>query len=170
MRDTYPYFRDPRALEEIRKHKWIESQKLGEEVGFATAALDWIGKYGEEWKKIHAAEYKDNSVFIEQRRYRRFKLDQLVKLVKDNMTILAEGINISFFGLMCRAKEFLPAGTRIEAYIPIEQTSGEKIICRGIVERTVLAKPQNYELFLRFDADCQKQIEDCQSFRKGALC
>jgi len=169
MKDNYPYFRDPRALDEIRKHKWIESQKLGEEVGFATAALDWINKYGQEWKKIHAGEYKDNSVFIEQRRYRRFKLNQLVKLAKDNITVLAEGINISFFGLMCRVKEFLPVGSRLEDYIPIEQSSGEKVICRGVVERTVLAKPENYELFLRFDEDCQRQIENCQAFHKGSF-
>ncbi len=166
MRDTYPYFRDPRALEEIRKHKWIESQKLGQEVGFATAALDWIERYGQQWKEIHADEYKDNRIFLEQRRYRRFDLNQLIKLVKDNMTILAEGLNVSFFGLMCRVNQFLPVGSKINIYLPGEPKAGEKIVCQGVVERTVHTKLEKYELFLKFDRNGQRQIEDCKYFKK----
>ena len=45
----YSFLQDPEALSEIRKHKWLESEKIGEEVGFATAALDWINKYGHAW-------------------------------------------------------------------------------------------------------------------------
>ncbi|OGX06515.1 MAG: hypothetical protein A2Z88_04480 [Omnitrophica WOR_2 bacterium GWA2_47_8] len=45
----YAFLKDPEALEEIRKHKWLESEKKGEEVGFATAALDWINTYGRAW-------------------------------------------------------------------------------------------------------------------------
>ena len=55
-RDTYPYLRDQRTLAEIRKHKLIESQKAGEEISFTTAALDWIKKYGQKWKELHAEE------------------------------------------------------------------------------------------------------------------
>lgn len=166
MKDDYPYFKDPRAMAEIRKHKWIESQKQDEEIGFATAALDWIERYGQEWKKIHVKEYEDKGVFIEQRRYRRFKLEQLLKLVKDNITVLAEGINISFFGLMCRVREFVPVGSKIGVYIPIEQNSGEKIVCQGVIERSVHVKHEKYELFLRFDSDCQQQLEKCKHFLK----
>ena len=165
MKDSYPYLRDPRALEEIRKHKWIESQKQGREVGFATAALDWITNYGQQWKEIHAGEYKDNRIFLEQRRYRRFKLNQLIKLVKGKVTVLAEGINISFFGLMCRVNRFLPVGSIMDVYVPIEQSNGEKIICRGTVERSIHVRLENYELFLKFDPAYQKQIENCKYFR-----
>ncbi|MCF7908547.1 MAG: hypothetical protein K9L86_06745 [Candidatus Omnitrophica bacterium] len=168
MKDSYPYFRDPRALEEIRKHKWIESQKQNQEVSFATAALDWINNYGAQWKEIHADESKDNRIFIEQRKYRRFRLTQLIKLVKDNITFLAEGINISFFGLTCRARKFLPVGSVMDVYVPIEQKSGEKIICRGTVERAIQVKLENYEVFLKFGPDCQRQIENCEYFRGQA--
>jgi len=31
--------------EEILKHKWIESEKAGADIGFEKALLDWIVKY-----------------------------------------------------------------------------------------------------------------------------
>ena len=31
--------------EEILKHKWIESEKAGSDIGFEKALLDWIVKY-----------------------------------------------------------------------------------------------------------------------------
>ena len=30
--------------EEILKHKWIESEKIGKDIGFDTALFDWIIK------------------------------------------------------------------------------------------------------------------------------
>ena len=36
--------------EEIMKHKWIESQKKGKDIGFERALLDWVCKYRDEWK------------------------------------------------------------------------------------------------------------------------
>lgn len=51
----YSFLNDTLALEEIRKHKWIESEKAGREIGFATAAVDWIKKYGEQWLRFRNA-------------------------------------------------------------------------------------------------------------------
>ena len=61
MEENYSFLRDELALLEIRKHKWIESEKLGREIGFATAARDWINKYGEAWKqfRLETAEAKN---------------------------------------------------------------------------------------------------------------
>jgi len=36
--------------EEILKHKWIESQKKGKDIGFERALLDWVCKYRDQWK------------------------------------------------------------------------------------------------------------------------
>lgn len=36
--------------EEILRHKWIESEKAGHDVGFEKALLDWIVKYRSEWR------------------------------------------------------------------------------------------------------------------------
>lgn len=36
--------------EEILKHKWIESEKAGKDIGFERALLDWIRKHRETWR------------------------------------------------------------------------------------------------------------------------
>lgn len=36
--------------EEILRHKWIESEKLGQDIGFERALLDWIIKYRSTWR------------------------------------------------------------------------------------------------------------------------
>jgi hypothetical protein len=39
--------------DEILKHKWIESEKAGTDVGFERALLDWIRHYRDGWRKNH---------------------------------------------------------------------------------------------------------------------
>ncbi|HEY4300762.1 MAG TPA: hypothetical protein VGM73_07815 [Candidatus Didemnitutus sp.] len=36
--------------EEILKHKWIESERLGYDIGFERALLDWIRKHRDAWR------------------------------------------------------------------------------------------------------------------------
>jgi hypothetical protein len=36
--------------EEILKHKWIESEKAGRDIGFEKALLDWIVKHRSNWR------------------------------------------------------------------------------------------------------------------------
>ena len=36
--------------EEILRHKWIESEKAGHDIGFEKALLDWIVKYRSAWR------------------------------------------------------------------------------------------------------------------------
>lgn len=38
-------------VEEIKKHRWIESEKKGYDIGSYVAALDWIEKYAVEFRK-----------------------------------------------------------------------------------------------------------------------
>ena len=37
--------------EEIMKHKWIESEKAGRDIGFERALTDWIIKHRSKWRK-----------------------------------------------------------------------------------------------------------------------
>ena len=37
--------------EEILRHKWIESEKAGHDVGFEKALLDWILKHRSSWRQ-----------------------------------------------------------------------------------------------------------------------
>jgi hypothetical protein len=36
--------------EEILRHKWLESEKKGKDIGFERALLDWIRKHRESWR------------------------------------------------------------------------------------------------------------------------
>lgn len=37
--------------EEILRHKWIESEKVGHDIGFERALVDWITKYRAGWRR-----------------------------------------------------------------------------------------------------------------------
>jgi hypothetical protein len=37
--------------EEILRHKWIESEKAGRDIGFEQALTDWIIKHRGKWRK-----------------------------------------------------------------------------------------------------------------------
>ncbi len=42
--------------EEILKHKWIESEKAGHDIGFERALLDWIRKHRDNWRASRRAQ------------------------------------------------------------------------------------------------------------------
>jgi hypothetical protein len=37
--------------DEILRHKWIESEKAGHDIGFERALTDWIMKHRSKWRK-----------------------------------------------------------------------------------------------------------------------
>ncbi len=42
--------------EEILRHKWIESEKAGRDIGFERALLDWIVKYRSGWRNERSGQ------------------------------------------------------------------------------------------------------------------
>jgi ERCC4-related helicase len=38
-------------LEEIKKYKWIESEKAGKDIGMERATREWMAKHFPEWKR-----------------------------------------------------------------------------------------------------------------------
>ena len=44
--------------EEILKHKWIESEKAGSDIGFEKALLDWILKHRSNWRDKRTKEVR----------------------------------------------------------------------------------------------------------------
>lgn len=48
--------------EEILRHKWIESEKLGADIGFEKALLDWILHHRSEWKKLRGTSTPKNKI------------------------------------------------------------------------------------------------------------
>jgi len=41
--------------EEIMRHKWLESEKAGCDIGFEQALTDWIVKHRSKWRKERQA-------------------------------------------------------------------------------------------------------------------
>ena len=48
--------RDKRVIDEINRHKWIESEKAGRDIGFDRAADDWIDRFSDEWTKRYSPQ------------------------------------------------------------------------------------------------------------------
>jgi len=46
----------PEVVEEIKRHCWIESEKAGFDVGFDSAAEDWISRYSQVWMEHNLPE------------------------------------------------------------------------------------------------------------------
>jgi hypothetical protein len=42
--------------DEILKHKWIESEKVGNDIGFEKALLDWIQKHRCHWRNFRKSK------------------------------------------------------------------------------------------------------------------
>ena len=47
--------------EEILKHKWLESEKKGYDIGFDQAICEWVVKYRKTWKKVKKQEEIKNN-------------------------------------------------------------------------------------------------------------
>jgi hypothetical protein len=47
--------------DEILRHKWIESEKIGRDIGFEKALLDWIIKYRGAWRSNRAKLLRDQA-------------------------------------------------------------------------------------------------------------
>ena len=48
--------------EEVLKHKWIESEKAGSDIGFEKALLDWIVKHRSSWRERRMRETRPQRV------------------------------------------------------------------------------------------------------------
>ncbi len=55
MKNSSLYREFQAEREEIMKHKWIESEKAGHDIGFERALTDWIVKYRSKWRKSRQA-------------------------------------------------------------------------------------------------------------------
>ena len=53
--------RDRRVIEEINRHLWIESEKVGFDIGFEKASKDWLENFSKVWLDYHAPQRKSSS-------------------------------------------------------------------------------------------------------------
>jgi hypothetical protein len=48
--------------EEILRHKWLESERLGYDIGFERAVLDWIRKHRDGWRAHRRAQLSQAAI------------------------------------------------------------------------------------------------------------
>ena len=51
LRNSTLYREFQAERDEILRHKWIESEKAGHDIGFERALTDWIIKHRSRWRK-----------------------------------------------------------------------------------------------------------------------
>ena len=52
--DIYELLISKEALaqkQEVERHKWLESEKAGRDIGYDAALIDWVMKHKSKWKK-----------------------------------------------------------------------------------------------------------------------
>ncbi len=50
-----------KVVEEIDRHRWIESEKAGHDVGFERASVDWLERFSQAWMDYHMPKQKHSS-------------------------------------------------------------------------------------------------------------
>jgi len=60
MRNSSLYREFQAELDEILRHKWIESEKAGRDIGFETALTDWIMRHRSKWRKSRQQPDRDS--------------------------------------------------------------------------------------------------------------
>ena len=170
MKLSYSFLKDELALLEIRKHKWLESEKLGREIGFATAACDWIHQYGEAWKQFRLNIQAPKNIFAERRRHRRFPLNFPLQLKTGQNHLASYTNDLNLVGLSCTIPVFIPENTEIQMTIQlnnkdIPQKPKAKFQFSSRVVRISHSKEKEsnicYEVFLPFTEQVRDYLRNC---------
>ena len=109
MPQAYSFLQDQIAVHEIRKHQWIESEKFGYPIGFATAAVDWINQFGENFLRHRLAKENNEEPLLERRRYRRFSVKFPIQLQIGVETFCGLTEDLSLLGVSCLLPAFIAA-------------------------------------------------------------
>ena len=51
--DAKKLLRNKKVIAEINRHKWLESEIVGFDIGFEAAAEDWLKKHASAWVTYH---------------------------------------------------------------------------------------------------------------------
>ena len=50
------FLSDPRVVQEIERHRWLESEKAGGDIGWDKASSDWLSRFSETWAQFNLKE------------------------------------------------------------------------------------------------------------------
>lgn len=160
----FNYLQHNAAVEEILKHKWIESKKAGRDIGFVSAAMDWIKCHGESWRKskgfFEIPHQEAAGGFDERRRYRRLCVCWPVKIQRGKKTMVAELKEYNHRGASIVVAGPVAVGDVI--VITASQLSSRPhrgaLSVKGRVVRSSALKKKRYLFTAVFDDDAQRAI------------
>ena len=58
---TKKLLNNKKVVEEINRHRWIESEKAGRDIGFERASTDWLDRFSQAWMDYHMPKQKSSS-------------------------------------------------------------------------------------------------------------
>lgn len=165
MKESYSFLNDESARQEIRKHKWIESEKRGVEIGFATAALDWITKYGQLWRESRQQNTEAYS-WKEKRQYRRFNRRLPLQLSFGKSRIKCYTDNINYQGVACTVEDDISADELAQVTLHLNKNglfqTRETFQFQSHVARVTRPADQEskkrYKVFLPFPQEVQNVL------------
>lgn len=143
MESNYSFLNDTLAIHEIRKHKWIESEKQGREIGFATAAVDWIKKYGQKWHLSRAEHQQEADPFSEKRQFRRFQRKFPLQIKIRNKHIECQTDNINLLGLACTIPASINPDDTADVTILFQKPDAQRKTGNRIRFQTRIARVSN---------------------------
>ena len=47
-----------KVVEEINRHRWIESERAGQDIGFEAASTQWLEEFSKAWMQYHMPKRK----------------------------------------------------------------------------------------------------------------
>ena len=50
-----------KVVDEINRHRWIESEKAGRDIGFERASSDWLERFSQAWMDYHVPRQRSSS-------------------------------------------------------------------------------------------------------------
>ena len=176
MKSNYSFLKDNLAVHEIRKHKWIESEKNGREIGFATAAVDWVKKYGQQWYLFRVSRQEGTDPFSEKRQFRRFPRKFPLQIKVSNRQIECQTDNINLIGLACTLPVSINTDETADVTILFPQaaeqpTPGKRMRFTTHIARvtnpTALPAKNNCNVFLPFPEEIKNFIREHSDILKN---
>ena len=50
--------KNKKVVEEINRHRWIESERAGHDIGFERASTQWLEEFSKAWMQYHMPKRK----------------------------------------------------------------------------------------------------------------
>ncbi len=83
-------------IEEILRHKWLESEKAGRDIGLATSMFDWKAHHYDQWRQAMSCPRVKTRVYLNSRPTTRIHTKRFILPAQEEpISAQSEGVPIS---------------------------------------------------------------------------